>query len=124
MVKPLALVMYENLLPGSQIVNRLRDLGYRVETVHQAERLLTAAMDRKPLLIVMDLAGSQSDRSGLISQLRQSAATQHIPVLAFGDQTNISQQASARVAGATLVASDRAILAQLPQLLEQLLLVE
>ena len=33
MTQPLALVLYEKLLPGSQLVNRLQDLNYRVQTI-------------------------------------------------------------------------------------------
>ena len=33
MIQPLALVFYERLLPGSQVVNRLQDMRYRVQVV-------------------------------------------------------------------------------------------
>ena len=33
MTQPLALVFYEKLMPGSQLVNRLQDLNYRVQAV-------------------------------------------------------------------------------------------
>ena len=36
MTQPLALVLYEKLLPGSQLVNRLQDLNYRVQTIADA----------------------------------------------------------------------------------------
>ena len=37
--QPLALVLYEKLLPGTQLVNRLQDLNYRVQTVNDAALL-------------------------------------------------------------------------------------
>ena len=37
MTQPLALVLYEKLLPGSQLVNRLQDLNYRVQAIADAE---------------------------------------------------------------------------------------
>ncbi len=40
MTEPLALVLYERLLPGSQVVNRLQDLRYRVQTVAEARLLV------------------------------------------------------------------------------------
>ena len=36
MTQPLALVLYERLLPGSQLVNRLQDLNYRVQVIADA----------------------------------------------------------------------------------------
>jgi hypothetical protein len=34
--RPLAIVFYEKLLPGTQVVNRLTDLGYRVTATQTA----------------------------------------------------------------------------------------
>ena len=39
MTQPLALVVYEKLLPGTQLVNRLQDLHYRVQAVTDADTL-------------------------------------------------------------------------------------
>ncbi len=36
MTQPLALVFYEKLMPGSQLVNRLQDLNYRVQAVNDS----------------------------------------------------------------------------------------
>lgn len=119
MSKPLALVCYTNLLPGSQIANRLLDLGYSVQTTQPAE--LDAAADRdKPMLILTEVS-KQADVCGAISKLKANPNTQHIPVVAFSDPSQLEQ---ARKAGASLVASSNAILGQLPHLLEQVLAVE
>lgn len=123
MTTPLALVFYEHLLPGSQLVNRLQDLGYRVQTVTEVGALLSQAELAKPLVVVADLASAKADVCAVICQLRQNLATQHIPVLAFTDKKKKKLQTTAREAGATLVAVDDAILRQLPQLLEQVLQV-
>jgi CheY-like chemotaxis protein len=121
MTKPLALVFYEALIPGSQLVNRLQDLGYRVLTHSQASTLLTQAREAKPFLLVVDLASRDSDLCTLIRQLRQSAETAHIPILAFARDGQDQLRAAAHEAGATLVAGDAAVLAHLPHLLEQVL---
>ncbi|MBU6399946.1 MAG: hypothetical protein KGS61_06490 [Verrucomicrobia bacterium] len=121
MTKPLALIFYEQLLPGSQLVNRLQDLGYRVLTVTDMAQLIEQAEQAKPLVVITDLASSKQDLCGAIGRLRQNGATRHLPVLAFAPHRNARLQAAARTAGATLVASDTAILAQLPQLLDQVL---
>ncbi len=118
MSKPLALVCYANLLPGSQIANRLLDLGYAVQTVPASKLSQTAARDAAMLVI----AEAGSDVCAAIDQLKQNKATQHVPVLAYSDQDK--DLASARQAGAAMVASSSAILGQLPHLLEQLLVVE
>jgi CheY-like chemotaxis protein len=119
MSKPLALVCYSNLLPGSQITNRLLDLGYSVQNA-EPTKLDTIAERDKPLLIVAEIA-RQADVCSAITKIKANANTQHIPVLAFSDATELAQ---ARQAGASLVASSTAILSQLPHLLEQVLAVE
>jgi CheY-like chemotaxis protein len=119
MSKPLALVCYANLLPGSQITNRLLDLGYSVQTAEPSKLDAVAERD-KPLLIVAEIA-RQAEVCSAITKLKANANTQHIPVLAFSESNELTQ---ARQAGASLVASSGAILGQLPQLLEQMLHVE
>ena len=47
MTEPLALVVYEKLLPGSQIVNRLQDLNYRVQTISDPALLAECAEQGK-----------------------------------------------------------------------------
>lgn len=121
MTKPLALVFYENLLPGSQLVNRLHDLGYRVVTVTSRADLLPAVEREMPMVIVADIAIRDGDICEDIAGLRQNPVVQHIPVIGFTSTRNLKLQEAARVAGATLVASDSAILDQFPQLLDQAL---
>ncbi|MSU21450.1 MAG: response regulator [Pedosphaera sp.] len=124
MTKPLALFVYENLLPGSQLVNRLQDLGYRVQVISDARTLTNQALQEKPLLVVADLAPQEADLCQAIKELRDNPGTQHIPVLAFTAHGSEKMLTAAREAGATLVAAEDALLAQLPQLLEQVLVVE
>ena len=124
MTKPLALVFYENLLPGSQIINRLTDLNYRVLSFHDSYLLEDQAEREKPLVVIADLTSRKTDVCAAIRKLRENPATNHVPVLAFTSQKNVELQNAAREAGATLVASDAAILEQLPHLLEQALQVD
>jgi CheY-like chemotaxis protein len=124
MTKPLALVFYEELLPGSQLVNRLQDLGYRVHTVLQLSELAGAAEKEKPMVLLMDLKTAAGDVGAAIRRIRTSAQTSHLPILAFTGKRNRKLQESATEAGASLVAFDDAILKQLPQLLEQVLQVD
>ena len=56
MTEPLAIVVYENLLPGSQLANRLRDMGYRVHTLGVATDLMDFLKNEKPLVILSDIS--------------------------------------------------------------------
>ena len=124
MTQPLALVLYEKLLPGSQLVNRLQDLNYRVQAITDASRLVECAEQAKPMLVLADLASTHSDVCAALARLKQYASTKHLPVIAFSDQGAVELQAAAHTAGATLVVSEAAILNQLPQILDQALQVE
>ena len=124
MTTPLALVFYENLLPGSQLVNRLQDLGYRVQTLSDVRTLVLQALQEKPLIVVTDLACGDADVCAIIRELKRNPETRHIPVIAFTDLKDEKLQSAATSAGATMVAGNDAILDQLPELLDQALQVE
>ena len=123
MTRPLALVFYGNLLPGSQLVNRLQDLGYRVQAIGDVRTLVVQAVQEKPLVVVTDLAASV-DVCPVIRELKKNPETKHIPVIAFSNMKDGRLPAAAMASGATLVAGGGAILDQLPELLEQALRVE
>ena len=124
MTKPLALVFYERLLPGSRLVNRLQDLGYRVQTITEAGTLAGQARSETPLVIVMDMQSARGDMGAVIQEIRKNAGTAHIPILAFAESKNKELQTAATLAGANLVAVDDAVIPQLPHLLEQILMLE
>jgi CheY-like chemotaxis protein len=124
MSRPLALVCYEKLLPGSQLLNRLQDLGYRVQAVTDAGTLAACAEQEKPLLVLADLESSRTRVCDAIIELRRNPATQHLPVVAFAREEAAGLQEAARAAGATLVVNEAGLLSQLRQLLDQALQVE
>lgn len=124
MAEPLALFLYEKLLPGGQLVNRLQDCGYRVQTLNNSQSLVEQAERDKPLLVLVDLEPSPDQTLDAISKLRQNGPTSHIPVIAIASANNTALQENARSAGATLVVSDNAILVHLNELLEQALQVD
>ena len=124
MMQPLALVVYEKLLPGSQLVNRLQDLNYRVQPVPDADKLVEVAENSPPMLVLADLESTRKNVTPAISRLRQNPATRHVPVIAFTESEEASILKDAQAAGATLVVTDTAILNHLPQLLEQALRLE
>jgi CheY-like chemotaxis protein len=124
MMQPLALVLYEKLLPGSQLVNRLRDLKYRVQAIADAEKLVECAEQAKPMLVLADLESARNNVCAALARLKQNAATQHLPVIAFSGDNARELQAAARAAGVTLIVSETAMLNHLPQFLDQALQVE
>ena len=121
---PLAILFYEDLMPGTQLVNRLQDLRYRVQVVSTGEELLATAASAGPMLIVMDLVSKRANVCELIRQLRAAATTAHIPLIGFADETELPLQTAATQAGATLVVTDAAILLHLNQFIDRALQVE
>jgi len=124
MTQPLALVLYERILPGSQLVNRLQDLKYRVHTITGPARLVESAEEVKPMLVLVDLEPNGSAVCQAVARLKQGAATSHLPVIAFGADGAEETRAAARAAGVTLVVSEAALRTHLPQFLEQALQIE
>ena len=123
MTQPLALVLYERLLPGSQIVNRLQDLNYRVQAVSDAEMLVECAEQARPMLVLADLESTRNNVCAAIARLRQNASTRHLPIIAFGNE-NTEVQNAAKAAGVTLLVGEQAVLNHLTECLEQALQVD
>jgi CheY-like chemotaxis protein len=124
MTQPLALLLYEKLLPGSQLANRLRDMNYRVQTISDGDALATCARQEKPLIALVDLVSARQNVCAGIAQVRSNPDTQHVPIIAFAPETSSELQKSAREAGATLVVAESAILTHLSQFLDQALQIE
>ncbi len=121
MTKPLAVLCYEKLLPGSQLVNGLEKLAYRVEVLNDAERLPETVRRLRPMLALVDMASSRTDVAAQIKALRDAEETSHLPILAFAGQNDETARNSAREAGADLAANEALLLEQLPSLLNQIL---
>ena len=124
MQQPLALVLYERLLPGSQLVNRLQDLNYRVQAISDASMLVECAEQARPMLVFADLESTRNNICSAIARLRQNSATRHLPVVAFGAERSPDSQQAAQDAGVTLIVSEQALLNHLPECLQQALEVE
>jgi hypothetical protein len=122
MTQPLAIVCYERLMPGSQLVNRLQDLKYRVLTVSDPALLAATARREMPLLLLADLA-TRGDIRGAIEQIKADPATSHLPVIAFAPDNDPALSPEAQIAGVCAV-SENAVVNHLPQLLDQALHVD
>lgn len=121
MTSPLAILYYKKLLPGTQMVTRLEDLSYRVEVLNDPTQLHALALHTKPMVVLVEVHSPKSDIIKAITTLRKSEDTSHIPVVAFSARENVEAQTAARTAGAHLMASEDAILDQLPSLLDHVL---
>lgn len=122
-MQPLAIVFYERIMPGSQLVNRLQDLKYRVLTVGNAAQLAVTVERESPLLTLTDLV-TQADIVGSITRIRQNAATKHVPIIAFAPDGNTELMSKAQTAGAALVVGESTLSGHLETLLEQVLHVD
>lgn len=125
MTSPRALLFYESLLLGNQLLNRLHDLGYRATAVSDLNRLAETVTQEKALVLVVEL-GAMSERVfAVVRALRASPSSAHVPVLAVfkstGKRADRKLTEVAQAAGITLVASNTGFLGQLPNLLEQIL---
>lgn len=123
MVEPLAIVCYERLMPGSQLLNHLQDLKYRVLAVNNPAQLAAVVQRESPLLAFVDLA-ARGDVGNAIQKIKTDAATAHVPVVAFAPDDQPELLTAAQQAGATLVVDDSRLVSYLPQLLEQALRVD
>jgi CheY-like chemotaxis protein len=124
MTEPLAFVLYEKLLPGTQLVNRLQDLRYRVHVVTEPATLAQRAEELKPMVVLADLHSTGNSIAPALATLRQNTATSHIPVIGFTEEESDAARNAAEAAGVTLFATDAAVLNHLPLLLEQALRVD
>lgn len=124
MNEPLALLLYEKLLPGSQLLHKLQDLGYRVQPVPAAADFVATAEREKPLVAFVDLEPRPDTASAAIAALLAHPPTAHVPVIAFAAARNEAAQAAGRQAGAKLVVPDHALLTHLNQFLDQALALE
>jgi CheY-like chemotaxis protein len=122
-MQPLAIVFYEKLMPGGQLVNRLQDMQYRVQAVTDAALLRETVQRDMPMLVLADLA-SRTDIARVIAELKGNPATAHIPVIAFAEEKETAKLEAAQQAGAALAVSETALTSYLPQLLDQALNIE
>jgi len=122
-MKPLALVFYEQLMPGSKLVNRLQDLGYRIISLNNPAQLAATTEREMPLLAFVDM-DARGDICGAMERIKANAATQHIPIIAFAPDQRAELMAAAQKAGASLAVGETTLAGHLPTLLEQALHLE
>ncbi len=120
MSQPLALVFYERLMPGSQLVNRLQDMNYRVMVVNDPAILAPTAKRETPMLLVADLARS-AEVFTAIEAIKADAATEHLGIIVYAPDKSPSLVKSAQEKDGLLAVTDSALLNHLEPLIEQAL---
>ncbi len=110
-------------MPGSQLVNRLQDLNYRVLAVNNAAQLAAITQRETPLLLFIDVV-TPSDINGAIAKIKLASSIAHIPIIAFAPETDSSLIEQAKNSGANFAVSETAVISHLDQLIEQALHVE
>jgi DNA-binding response OmpR family regulator len=121
LMEPLAMLLYQKLLPGTQLVNRLQDLKYRVQTIGDPAELAESALKIKPMVVLIDLSSPDSELLREVRRLRECKETQHLPVIGFGATSSEEAKNRALEAGVTLLVSESAILSHLSQCLTKAL---
>jgi CheY-like chemotaxis protein len=111
-------------MPGNQLLDRLEKLQYRVKSIADAALLVETATRETPLVVFVDVLPRTAEMTQAINALRNAPATRHLPIIAFGAAVNSDVEKEARVAGANVVANDKAVLMHLGPLLDQALALE
>lgn len=121
MTKPLALLLHDKPMPGSRLVARFEEMGYRVSTVADPGRLMATAKEALPMLVVADLTNGRGDVLAAVEGLRGDAATAHLPVIAYAAKEDGNQREAALRAGVQVVATDATIVQHLGPFVDQAL---
>lgn len=124
MTKPLALLLHEKLMPGSQLASRLDHLDYRVQTLADPAQLIDVARREMPMVVLADLTHRRGDVLGALAAMHGDPGLEHIPIVAYASREDEKQREAALKAGVKILATDATILPHLPQFLEAALLVD
>ncbi len=124
MTKPLALLLHEKPLPGSQVASRFAEMEYRVVTLAEPDALLETARREMPMIVVADLNHRWREALAAIKGLRSASDTSHLPVLGYAAREDGELCEEALGAGVKIVATDAMVVHHLPQVVEQALQVD
>ena len=121
MKKPLAVLLHEKLMPGSQLASKLEELDYRVLTLLDPADLAETVRREQAMVVLADLSNRRGDVLRAVASLQRDTATAHVPVIAYAAHEDEKQRESALQAGVRVMATDATILPHLPQFLEHAL---
>lgn len=124
MMNPLALLLHEKLMPGSQLVSKFETLDFRVATIAEPAELAPTALRLMPMLVVADLTSRRGDVLSAIGEMLRQGATSHVPVIAYAAREEDKVREAAERAGVRILATDATIVQHLPQFVEAALHLE
>jgi CheY-like chemotaxis protein len=124
MTKPLALLLHEKLMPGSQLASRLDQLDYRVQTLADPAQLSEVARREMPMIVLADLTHRRGNVLVALATMHTEPGLEHIPIIAYAAREDEKQREAALQAGVRILATDATILPHLPQFLEAALLID
>ncbi|HZI31013.1 MAG TPA: hypothetical protein VFF11_01660, partial [Candidatus Binatia bacterium] len=104
-MQPLAIVFYERVMPGSQLVNRLQDLKYRILVLNNPALLAATVRRESPLIAFVDLE-ARGDIGDAIQRIKSDDATSHVPIVAFAPDDKAELLNAAQKAGANLIVGE------------------
>lgn len=120
--QPLALLYFQKSLSGNQLVNRLQDLKYRVQTVNTPAELAIQSRSHGVMLVVVDVEAAGQELLQILRNIREDETTRHLPVVAFA--ASKADLDSAQQAGSTMAVDTTALLTHLSVVLDQALRVD
>ena len=110
----------DDLLFSTRIASALTGCGHRPRLVSSLPDF-HAALAAGPDAAILNLASRRLDAAAAIRLAKADPVTRAIPLLGFCGHADAPRQAAARAAGCDLVATNGAVAANLPRLLEELL---
>lgn len=124
MKKPLALLLHEKLMPGSQVSSKFEEMEYRVRALADPAALAETAKREMPMLVVADLSNRRGDVLAAIAALSADEATAHVPVIAYATHEDERLREAARKAGVKVLATDATIVPHLGPFVDHALQLE
>ncbi|MBM2826226.1 MAG: response regulator [Dehalococcoidia bacterium] len=102
---------------ASQLEGAAGVLGHRVEYLQEPRDLLEKVLGLKPGLLIVNLGDDETDWSGIITEAKGMGGK--LPVLAFGQHTDLVSREKALAAGADTVVSNALFSTDTPRLIEK-----
>lgn len=115
------LVAVTDIFFYAKIRDALRSEGYNLERACCQDEVLTLAIDRHPLAIILNMNDVKLDALPLLEQLKQDEQSRNIPVLAFANHEETELWRRARELGVSKIVSRNEFSARTKELLKEVI---
>ena len=116
----MVLAVVDDLMFSSRISTSAKAAGVAVRFTRSLEAVLTAAREKAPALIILDLNSARTAPLEIVAALKSDPALATIPTLGVVSHVDTATIEAARQAGVARVLARSAFVAQLPHLLGDL----